>query len=100
MQSMITTAGTWYDRFANAITHLDGVASTCMRLILAPVLIYAGWEKLTGENWFQFSLDRFPFPFNVLPSDVSWFLASWTEFLGEFCCCSDWRRASSRSRWP
>jgi uncharacterized membrane protein YphA (DoxX/SURF4 family) len=23
-----------------------------------------------------------PFPFNLLPVDVSWFLASWTEFLG------------------
>jgi uncharacterized membrane protein YphA (DoxX/SURF4 family) len=53
-----------------------------LRLILAPVLIAAGWEKLTGENWFGFQQEAFPFPFNVLPPEISWFLASWTEFLG------------------
>lgn len=70
------------DRWRSALAHLDGVASLLMRLILAPVLIGAGWEKLNGENWFESQLDAFPFPFNVLPAGVSWFLASWTEFLG------------------
>jgi uncharacterized membrane protein YphA (DoxX/SURF4 family) len=51
-------------------------------LILGPVLIGAGWEKITGDNWFSFSLESFPITFNVLPADLSWFLASWTEFLG------------------
>ncbi|MCP5181595.1 MAG: DoxX family protein [Pseudomonadales bacterium] len=74
-----------YHHFLNVIRHFDGVASLLLRLILAPVLIAAGWEKLTGENWFQFQLDSFPFPFNVLPPDFSWFLASWTEFLGGIC---------------
>ena len=72
----------WYDSALHAALHLDGVVSLGLRLILAPVLIGAGWEKLTGENWFAFSLDSFPFPFNVLPPGFSWFLASWTEFLG------------------
>jgi putative oxidoreductase len=76
----------WHDhavwRVKDLLGHLDGVASLALRLILAPVLIVAGWEKLTGENWFGFQLASFPFPFNVLPADLSWFLASWTEFLG------------------
>ncbi len=72
----------WYDSTLHAALHLDGVVSLGLRLILAPVLIGAGWEKLNGENWFAFSLDSFPFPFNVLPAGFSWFLASWTEFLG------------------
>ena len=46
------------------------------------MLIAAGWEKLSGENWFGYQLESFPFPFNVLPAELSWFLASWTEFLG------------------
>jgi putative oxidoreductase len=29
--------------------------------------------------------DKFPFPFSVLPPDVSWFLATWTEVLGGIC---------------
>jgi len=71
-----------YDRAAGILAHFDGLASILLRLILAPVLIAAGWEKLTGENWFGFQQASFPFPFNVLPADFSWFLASWTEFLG------------------
>ncbi len=81
---MTTTAAlnTLYDRFTGIAAHFDGVASLLLRLILGPVLIAAGWEKLTGENWFGFQLESFPFPFNVLPAELSWFLASWTEFLG------------------
>ena len=79
---MIDTITDAYDRFVGILTHFDGVASLLLRLILGPVLIAAGWEKITGENWFGFQLDSFPFPFNVLPPELSWFLASWTEFLG------------------
>ncbi len=82
MSTIIETASSVYDRSVNAIGHLDGVASLLIRLILGPVLIAAGWEKLTGDNWFGFQLESFPFPFNVLPPELSWFLASWTEFLG------------------
>ena len=72
----------WYNQALHTALHLDGVVSLGLRLILAPVLIGAGWEKLHGENWFAFQLDSFPFPFNVLPPGFSWFLASWTEFVG------------------
>ena len=82
MTTVIDTVGFWYDRLAAFLQHFDGVASILLRLILAPVLIAAGWEKITGDNWFGSQLDEFPFPFNVLPADLSWFLASWTEFLG------------------
>ena len=82
MNTILTTTGSWYDRFVGIVGHFDGVASVLLRLILAPVMIAAGWEKLTGENWFAFSMDSFPFPFNVLPADFSWFLASYTEFFG------------------
>ncbi len=75
----------WYNRTLQVALHLDGVVSLGLRLILAPVLIGAGWEKLHGENWFTFQLDSFPFPFNVLPAEFSWFLASWTEFVGGIC---------------
>ena len=82
MSSLISTTAGWYDRFVSFASHFDGVASLLLRLILAPVMIAAGWEKLTGENWFAFSMESFPFPFNVIPADLSWFLASYTEFFG------------------
>ena len=82
MNTILETASAGYERLSSFFSHFDGVASLLLRLILGPVLIGAGWEKITGDNWFSFSLESFPFPFNVLPADLSWFLASWTEFLG------------------
>ncbi len=76
------TASSLYLRMTGFLAHFDGVASLLLRLILAPVLIGAGWEKITGENWFGYQMEAFPFPFNLLPAELSWFLASWTEFLG------------------
>ncbi len=79
---LLGRASALYERLLGLVAHFDGLASLLLRLILGPVLIAAGWEKLTGENWFGYQLDAFPFPFNVLPAELSWFLASWTEFLG------------------
>ena len=83
MHQIITTFNEFYDRAVSWAAHLDGVVSIILRLILAPVLIGAGWEKITGDNWF--SPELLPFPFNVIPVELSWFLASWTEFIGGIC---------------
>ena len=53
-----------------------------IRLLLAWEFGVAGLEKLRGENWFGEIQGDFPFPFSVVPVDVSWFLATWTELLG------------------
>ena len=82
MQSTIRTIGQMYNRVFSWFQYTDGVVSFLIRLVLAPVLIYAGWEKITGDNWFASIAESMPPPFNVLPVEASWFLASWTEFLG------------------
>ena len=53
-----------------------------LRLLLAYEFWEAGVEKYNGSNWFTDITDDFPFPFNVVPADISWFLATWTELLG------------------
>jgi putative oxidoreductase len=53
-----------------------------LRLLLAYEFWESGVEKFGGENWFAEILEDFPFPFNLLPVDVIWFLATWTELLG------------------
>ena len=53
-----------------------------IRLLLAYEFGVAGLEKLNNENWFADIQGDFPFPFSVVPVDVSWFLATWTELLG------------------
>lgn len=51
-----------------------------LRLILAWEFGEAGFEKLHGTNWFADI--NFPFPFNLLPPDFSWGLATFFEIVG------------------
>ena len=53
-----------------------------IRLLLAWEYWESGVMKFTGENWFSDIQEDFPFPFNVVPADISWFLATWSELLG------------------
>lgn len=53
-----------------------------LRLLLAWEFWESGVEKFNGDNWFADIQDRFPFPFSVLPVDLSWFLSTWFELLG------------------
>ncbi len=62
-------AGTW-------------LAALALRLLLAKEFWDAGVEKFHGQNWFGDIQDRFPFPFNLLPVDLSWQIATWFELIG------------------
>ena len=53
-----------------------------LRLIMAWEFGEAGFEKLRGQNWFGHVQDKFPFPFNHTPVELSWFLATWFEVIG------------------
>lgn len=53
-----------------------------LRLILAWEFGEAGFEKLHGTNWFADV--TFPFPFNLLPPDISWNIAMSFEIVGAF----------------
>lgn len=53
-----------------------------IRLLMAYEFGRAGLMKLNGTNWFANIQDNFPFPFNVIPVEISWLLATWTEILG------------------
>jgi putative oxidoreductase len=53
-----------------------------IRLLLAWEYGGAGLTKLRGDNWFDHVQDGFPFPFNLLPPDLNWWLATGTELLG------------------
>ena len=60
----------------------DWVALIPIRLLLAWEFGKAGMMKFNGNNWFANVQDNFPFPFNIVPVEVSWFLATWAEILG------------------
>jgi putative oxidoreductase len=60
----------------------DWVGMLGIRLLLAYEFGESGLEKFHGENWFADIQDAFPFPFSVVPVDISWFFATWTELIG------------------
>lgn len=62
------------DRFAPIIPPLF------LRLLLAWEFGEAGYQKFIGENWFADL--TFPFPFNLLPPDISWGIATFFELVG------------------
>ncbi len=68
------------------ITTLDSTgewfALLPIRLLMAYEFGRAGMMKLNGNNWFANVQDNFPFPFNVVPVEISWFIATWAELLG------------------
>ncbi len=78
-----------YELWARGVFILDGagawVALVPIRLLLAWEFGSAGFGKLNGSNWFANVEDNFLFPFNLLPVEVSWFLATWTEIAGGIC---------------
>ncbi len=63
----------------------DWVALLPIRLLLAYEFGKAGLMKFNGNNWFANYQDNFLFPFNVVPVEISWFMATWAEILGSFC---------------
>ncbi len=60
----------------------DWFALLPIRLLMAYEFGQAGLMKFNGNNWFANVQDNFPFPFSVIPVEISWFLATWTEILG------------------
>jgi len=70
--------------YTKAVAHLntlgDFIPPLLLRLILAVEFGTAGFEKFHGTNWFQEI--TFPFPFNLLPPDISWNIATYFEIFG------------------
>ena len=60
----------------------DWIAPLLLRVLLAWEFFEAGLEKYRGSNWFGSIQDNFPFPFNIVPPDISWLMATWFELVG------------------
>ena len=69
VRSILNNIGTWLPQLG-------------LRLILAWEFGEAGFEKLHGSNWFADI--SFPFPFSLLPPNISWGIATFFEIVGAF----------------
>lgn len=76
---MITT--TWRAVSARLDAGAAWLPPLLLRLILAWEFWEAGIAKLHGSNWFAGVQAQFPFPFDSIPAQLSWTLATWTELL-------------------
>lgn len=61
-------------------SYSDIVPGLFLRLILAWEFGEAGMEKFAGDNWFEQL--TFPFPLNLVSTDVSWAMATYFEIVG------------------
>lgn len=77
------------DRLINTwralVERLEGLgewlAPLFLRVLLAWEFFEAGHAKFHGDNWFASIQGDFPFPFNVMPAELSWAMATWAEAL-------------------
>lgn len=80
----ISLVGYGVQSYKKAISYLDLLADSLPALLLRLILAWefgkAGLEKLHGTNWFADI--TFPFPFNLLPPDISWHIATFFEIAG------------------
>jgi len=53
-----------------------------LRLLMGWEFFEAGLEKFRGDNWFAGIQADFPFPFNHVPADFSWAMATTFELAG------------------
>jgi putative oxidoreductase len=73
----------YYQVFTSQLNAIGAYFSLLvLRLILAWEFGESGFEKLHGMNWFADI--NFPFPFNLLPTTISWQISTWFEILGAF----------------
>ncbi len=74
------------DVTGKGIFYLDKAGEFIPQLGLRLLITWEFWEsglqKLNGDNWFADLQTDFPFPFNLAPVALSWFLATWIEVLG------------------
>lgn len=77
----------FYDDLASRLrVSGDYVWPLALRLILAWEFWESGLTKLRGENWFTEIpwadwQKGFPFPFDLISSNLNWFLATWSELI-------------------
>lgn len=60
----------------------DWVSFLGLRFLLGWEFFESGLEKYHGDNWFADIQDKFPAPFNLMPVNISWSMATWFELIG------------------
>lgn len=76
MTKLIRTLLNWINQSGQWLGFLG------LRLLLGWEFFESGLEKFHGENWFADIQDKFPYPFNLMPVNISWTMSTWFELIG------------------
>lgn len=77
----ITCINNFYQAITKALNCVGvWLSPLILRLFVAWEFFEAGFKKLNGTNWFADI--SFPFPFNLLPPDITWGMATFFEVVG------------------
>ena len=75
-----------FDAWDSLTQRLRGAGEVIPRLVMRIVMGWEFWEsgleKLRGENWFADIQSSFPVPFDSIPANFSWQVATWFELIG------------------
>jgi len=84
MEIKMNASLTYLTRDAFGLLNRAGewLAPFSLRLFLAYEFLESGLEKWRGENWFADIQGQFPFPFDLVPTEISWQIATWSELIG------------------
>jgi len=83
MNPTFARALSWWDALVARLSASgETVPPLILRLIMGWEFFESGLEKFNGENWFTDIQSRFPFPFDVIPANVSWGIATGFELGG------------------
>lgn len=83
MQKSLQQVSIYYFGAINILERLAPILPPLiLRLLLAWEFGESGYEKFTGTNWFADL--TFPFPFNVIPVEISWKISTFFELFGAF----------------
>jgi len=74
------------DRFVKLLEcvtpFLTALSLLFLRMAMAWEFLESGFEKLHGTNWFADIASKFPWPFRLIPVDLNWTIATYSELVG------------------
>ena len=76
MTKLIHTLLNWINQSGQWLSFMG------LRLLLGWEFFESGLEKFHGDNWFADIQDKFPYPFSLMPVNVSWSMSTWFELIG------------------
>lgn len=82
MPALARVVTVWEALTARLQAGAEVIPPAVLRLVMGWEFWESGLEKLRGDNWFADIQQKFPWPFDLIPANLSWGIATWFELIG------------------